>query len=586
MRGIKIACVLSVFILKAYTQNYDETKVPAYTLPDVLKTSTNTSVTDKTKWETVRRPEIVTLFENNIYGQMPKTYDSIRFAVSNENASAMDGRAHLKQVSIQVFKNNKWVKINLVLFVPNGIKCPAPVFLLINNRSKDNTDPTRVIKSNFWPAEMVIDSGYAIAAFQVNDAAPDSIKTYKNGVLQLYPEQLTSNNGMQAVGAWAWAASRVMDYFEKDIAIDAKRVAVVGHSRGGKAALWAAAEDQRFAIPFSNCSGNTGAALARRRFGETIKVINGNFPYWFSNNYKKYNDNEDSLPVDQHMLIALMAPRPVYVTSASQDLWADPKGSFLSLKNSEKVYALYGLTSALRTDPPPVNTPVIRSQLGYHNREGEHDLTAFDWGNFIRFANYHQLKNSSTNCYQANVSAKADTLLPIADAFIRNGSYAAINYGKDTFLMIKGSNTSGYVRSSYLKFSLTGISNIVSATLRIYGRNTENTSGINISVYGANDSWTENGINFKTAPAALTSALSSISVNNIKKYYEFDVTGFIQTQLAGDKVASFLLKNSSNQDKTVAFNSRENRQNRPQLVITTSSATAIRVTGELIVLLN
>jgi hypothetical protein len=398
VKGIKLAFILSVFIASAYGQNYDESKVPAYTLPNPLKTLDNTTVTDKTKWETVRRPEIVTLFADNIYGQMPKTYDSIKFSVKNENTLAMGGRAHLKEVLIEVFKIGKSVKINLVLFTPNKIKCPAPAFLLINIHNKNVIDPTRTIKSDVWPAEVVIDSGYAIAAFNVSDVAPDSLATYKNGVLQLYPDQLTKNNGMKAIGAWAWGASRVMDYFEKESAIDAKKVAVVGHSRGGKTALWAAAQDQRFAIAFSNCSGNTGAALARRRFGQTIANINTVFPYWFNNNYKKFNDNEDSLPVDQHMLITAIAPRPVYVTSASKDLWADPKGSFLSLKNAEKVYSLYGLTSRLPTDPPPVNTPVINSPLGYHNREGEHALTLYDWVNFIRFANYHHLKDINATC--------------------------------------------------------------------------------------------------------------------------------------------------------------------------------------------
>jgi hypothetical protein len=212
---------------------------------------------------------------------------------------------------------------------------------------------------------------------------------YVNGVLQLYPEQISAGNGMKAIGAWAWAASRVMDYFEKDKNIDSKRVAIVGHSRGGKAALWTGAQDQRFTLVFANCSGNTGAALSRRKFGETIKRINDNFPHWFADNYKKYNDNEAALPVDQHMLIALMAPRPVYTTSTSKDLWADPLGSYLSLKNAEKVYDLYGKASRLPAVPPAINIPVIHSCIGYHNREGIHNLTIFDWTNFVRFANYH-----------------------------------------------------------------------------------------------------------------------------------------------------------------------------------------------------
>lgn len=386
--------VLTTAIIAAHAQdqneaNYDELKVPAYTLPDVLKTTKNTEVKNKTTWEKERRPEIVKLFEDNIYGQMPKSFDNITFSVTNENAAAMNGKAKLKQVQIEVSRNNKSVKINLVLFVPNNAGKPVPAFVLINNRGEDNTDPTRATKSGFWPAETLIDSGYAIAAINVKDLAPDDKEKYRNGVLQLYPEQLSVDNGMKAIGAWAWGASRVMDYFEKDKDIDAKKVVVVGHSRGGKAALWAAAQDSRFAMCVTNCSGNSGAALARRKFGETINRINTSFPHWFNNNYKKFNNNENALPVDQHMLIALVAPRPLYATNASEDLWADPTGTYLSLKNAEKVYALYGIKSNLPANPPGINQPINQSPLAYHNREGEHNLTAYDWNNFIQFANYY-----------------------------------------------------------------------------------------------------------------------------------------------------------------------------------------------------
>ena len=376
----------------ATESNYDESRVPGYVLPATLKTAGNKPVKHKRSWEKIRRPEILKLFEENIYGQMPKQYSSFSFTVQQEDDNAMNGKARLKQVLIEVFNNNQSVKINLVMFVPNAIKKPAPAFLLINNRGKENTDPTRATKSEFWPAEMLIDSGYAIAAFQVSDLAPDDREKYINGVLQLYPEQLKAGNGMKAVGAWAWGASRVMDYFEKDTGIDPKKVAIVGHSRGGKASLWAAAQDQRFAICISNCSGNTGAALARRQFGERINRINTSFPHWFNANYKKYNNNENALPVDQHMLVALIAPRPVYATNASKDLWADPKGTFLSLKNAEEVYALYRMKSGLPAEPPGINQPLIYSPLGYHNREGEHNMTAYDWNNFIKFANYHYYK--------------------------------------------------------------------------------------------------------------------------------------------------------------------------------------------------
>ncbi|RDV12943.1 acetylxylan esterase [Pontibacter diazotrophicus] len=389
IKGIVMCLAVLILFNKAQAQNYDESKVPAYTLPEVLASADGTVVDNKAAWEKKRRPEVLRLFENNVYGQMPQGYDSIAFTLTNDVVNAMDGQAHLKEVTITVWRKNKSADINLVLFVPTKPQKPVPAFLLINNRDKSNTDPSRTTKSAFWPAEMVIDSGYAVAAFHVSDAAPDNKDTYQEGALQLYPEQEGADNGTKAIGAWAWAASRVMDYFQEDKDIDARRVAVVGHSRGGKAALWAGAQDQRFAMVYSNCSGNTGAALSRRRFGETVKVINDQFPHWFADNYKKYNENEAALPVDQHMLLSLIAPRPVYVTSATEDLWADPKGSYLSLLHAQKAYKLYRRHSALTPEPPAVNSPIINSYLGYHNREGAHDLTKYDWANFIQFANYH-----------------------------------------------------------------------------------------------------------------------------------------------------------------------------------------------------
>lgn len=393
---MKALIFISLFLIccsglhaQAFQPNYDESKVPAYVLPDVLKTLAGKAIRNNKEWQRSRRGEVLTLFEDNVYGEMPKRYDSIRYSVVHEDKMAMDGKAHLKEVLIEVFNQRKSVRINLVLFVPNKVAKPVPAFVLINNRGKDNTDPARIKKSDFWPAEVVVDAGYAVAAFHVDDLAPDNKDRYMEGVLQLYPEQLDAANGMRAIGAWAWGASRVMDYFGKDQLIDSKKVVLVGHSRGGKASLWAAAQDERFAICVTNCSGNTGAALARRQFGERIAVINSTFPHWFNNHYKKFNDKENLLPVDQHMLISLIAPRPVYATNASEDLWADPKGTFLSLKNAEPVYSLYGLKSALPKEPPAIDNPVIQSPIAYHNRTGAHNMTAYDWKNFIKFADYH-----------------------------------------------------------------------------------------------------------------------------------------------------------------------------------------------------
>jgi (4-O-methyl)-D-glucuronate---lignin esterase len=388
-RSLQSTFVFFILSTNVMAQNYDESKVAPYKLPELLKTSRDQVVKDKSTWENIRRHEVLGLFKNEIYGLMPNTYDSLSFIFTNINADAMKGKATLKEARITMWKIGKPLHMNLIYFIPNKKNGPVPVFLLINNRGKNNTDPARNEISEFWPAEMVIDSGFAVAAFHVNDLAQDNKDTYQNGVLQLYPDQMKVPNGMKAIGAWAWGACRMIDYFEQEPDVDAKRIFVVGHSRGGKAALWAGANDKRFAMVFSNCSGNTGAALSKRKFGETVKAINTNFPHWFADNYKKYNDNEEALPVDQHMLIALIAPRPVYTTSATQDLWADPRGSYLSAIHAQPVYALYQRHSALTPEPPAANTPIINSYLGYHIREGKHDLTAYDWNNFIRFANYH-----------------------------------------------------------------------------------------------------------------------------------------------------------------------------------------------------
>lgn len=365
-------------------QNYDEAKVPAYTLPDPLLSITNVRIKTKNEWETTRRPEVLRLFEDHMYGQMPKKYEAITFTLTNENKAAMGGKAHLKEVQIEVSQGPKSVKIKLVLFTPNQVRGPAPAFVLINHRGTDNTDPTRTTKSDFWPAELLIDEGFAIAAFHVSDVAADDKATYQNGVLQLYPEQLQIDNGMRALGAWGWGASRVMDYLQQDAQIDKNKVAVIGHSRGGKAALWCAAQDQRFALAVSSCSGNGGSSLSRRRYGETLRLTNTTFPHWFTPRLRQYNDREDDLPIDQHMLLALLAPRPVYIGTAVADKWADPLGSFLAVKNAESVYALYGISALPATSQPPVNAPVSTATLGYHVREGVHNLTRYDWVQYLR----------------------------------------------------------------------------------------------------------------------------------------------------------------------------------------------------------
>ena len=372
-----------------WAQNYDESKVPPYRLPELLVTQNGDKVNTVKQWEKVRRPEILRLFEDNVYGQVPKDFDDIKFNIITEDRNAMDGKATLKEVAITVKRNQKSVTFNLLMFTPNKVKKPVPMFLVINHRGIKTMDITRKNKDGFWPAEQVIEAGYGISGFDVINIAPDNKSDFTNGVLQLYPEQMKMDNGMAALGAWGWGASRAIDYFEKDKSVDSKKIISVGHSRGGKASLWFGAQDKRVAIAISNESGNSGAALARRDFGETIARIVEHFPYWFCTNYRQYANNEDKLPVDQHMLLALMAPRAVYVAAAAEDLWADPKGQYLALVESQPAFHLYSIETHLPENMPPVNKQIIQPHMGFHNREGKHNMTPYDWAQFIKFANVY-----------------------------------------------------------------------------------------------------------------------------------------------------------------------------------------------------
>jgi len=365
--------------------NYYEEKVPAYTLPSLLTEKNGNPVTTKEEWMKIRRPELMELFRSNIYGRVPSTPYHLEYKVINNDPKSMGGAATLKQVEIAIISGGKSLLIHLCLFVPNNVPKPVPAFLLINLGSK-NIDPARKEKGESWPAEEIVARGYAAAAFNNADLDPDNFDDFKNGIHGILDNGVRHDDAWGTLAAWAWGASRCMDYLvsDKDIAKD--KVAVVGHSRGGKTALWAGAEDQRFAMVVANESGAGGAAIARRRLGETVARLNASFPHWFCTNYKKYSDKEDALPVDTHELLALIAPRALYIDCASEDLWGDPKGCYLALYNSLPVYRLFGIKSELPETVPPLDKQISSGKVAFHIRSGEHNLKLQDWNFFMDFA--------------------------------------------------------------------------------------------------------------------------------------------------------------------------------------------------------
>ncbi|HEX5024925.1 MAG TPA: hypothetical protein VFV68_06620 [Agriterribacter sp.] len=390
--------------------NRDESKVPAYTLPDPLISPEGKPITTSKAWETQQRPYILQLFTDNVYGPIPSKPAGLHFQITETDNNALNGKAIRKQVTIYFAQGNNAPSMELLLYLPKK-SSPAPVFVGLNfngNHTISNDPdikPARILKkkdpqmpdneaiassrgtsSGRWPLEAIINKGYGVATAYYYDLEPDNKDGWKEGIRTTLKDKLQIEpDAWSAIGAWSWGLSRIQDYLESDKDVDASRTILIGHSRLGKTALWAGANDQRFKKVISNDSGEGGAALSRRWFGETIRDLNTSFPHWFIARYKTYNDHPEQLPVDQHMLLALVAPRPLYVASAEDDTWADPKGEFLSAKNAEPVYRLYGLKGLGVDAMPAVNHPAGQT-IRYHMRTGKHDINLYDWTQYLEFA--------------------------------------------------------------------------------------------------------------------------------------------------------------------------------------------------------
>lgn len=402
--------------------NYDETKIPEYTLPDALVMANGEKVSSPSDWREKRRPELLELFRTHVYGHIPKRHQKITFEVTRVTQDSLSGKALRKEVTVYFTSNKEGPKMELLVHLPADAKKAVPIFFglnfwgnhsvhpdptiplstswMRNNKKKGTinrtinhraTESSRGVASSRWPIEQILSRGYGLATIYYGDIDPDFDDGFQNGVHPLFYSQGQKSpqpNEWGSIAAWAWGLSRAMDYFETDSMIDNHRVTVFGHSRLGKTALWAGAEDERFALVISNNSGCGGAALSRRRFGEKVSDINKNFPHWFCDNFNRYNDQEEALPVDQHQLIALIAPRPVYIASAKQDHWADPRGEYLAAYHAGPVYRLFGKPSLPTNEMPPVNQP-LKTIIGYHIRNGKHGVTQYDWQAYLDFADQY-----------------------------------------------------------------------------------------------------------------------------------------------------------------------------------------------------
>jgi len=393
--------------------NYDEAKVGVYTLPDPLVLANGKAVRDAKTWRTQRRPELIKLFETEQYGRAPGRPSELSFELTGKASPALNGKAIRKQINIHFSKDPAWPVLHLLEYLPANAKKPVPMLLSINFGAIQNAvDDPGITPITVWdpkthqrslpPAgrgfgrinvEAFLNAGIGVATFYYGDVDPDYADGFKDGIRAHYLKPGQAERAADewgTIGAWAWAMSRVEDYFETDPDVDAKRVAIHGVSRLGKTVMWAGAHDERFAAVIASCSGEGGAALSHRNYGETIAHLAApsRFPYQFALNYGKWGGFPDKAPFDANLLVALIAPRPLLLQTGNTDYWSDPKGEFLSAVSAGPVYKLLG-KEALGTDVwPGANQPILHD-LSYFMHDGGHGMVPGDWDVYVEFLKKH-----------------------------------------------------------------------------------------------------------------------------------------------------------------------------------------------------
>ena len=397
--------------LSAQATNYDESKVGTYTLPDPLVCNDGTRVTNADEWFNHRRPEILEAYRQEIFGHSPAPGTNVTFDVWETATNALNGTAIRKQIEINFSGTPDSPVAHLLLYTPSTAQKPVPVFLCLqfngnytvcddpdiaifpgwNSKHGTFSMPKNPVRGEFaqnWKIADTLARGYGIAIIDYNEIEPDLSHglSFKYGVHKNFPPPGPADWG--SISAWAWGASRALDYLESDHDADAKRVILFGHSRLGKTVLWAGAQDTRFAAVIANCSGEMGGALSRRDFGETVDDVAKHFPHWMCGNFQKYAGHWTNLPVDSHCLIALIAPRPLFLNTGSEDLWGDPHGEFLATRAATPVYELLGQTGITETNFPVLDHPLWHA-LSYNCHTGKHDVLPSDWDKYLDFAANH-----------------------------------------------------------------------------------------------------------------------------------------------------------------------------------------------------